>query len=84
MDFEVVVVYLKVLFPHLTADTEENSESTYQDRTHCRLTPSIFQQGTYRMQGVVATACLIRMRGLYLGVHEAVFAYRGHLNFSFS
>lgn len=38
MDFEVVV-YLKMLFLHLIADTEENSESTYQDRTHCRLTP---------------------------------------------
>jgi hypothetical protein len=84
MDFEVVVVYLKMLFLHLTADTEENSESTYQDRTRCRLSPSILQSGTCRMQGVVATACLFRMPGLYLGVHEAVFAYKGHLNLSFS
>lgn len=84
MDFEVVVVYLKMLFLHLTADSEENNERTYQDRNQCRLTPSIFQPGTCRMQGVVTTACLFRMPGLYLGVHEAVFAYRGRLNLSFS
>ena len=75
MDFEVVVVYL---------DTEENCEGTYQDGTQCRLTPSIFQSDTCRMQGGVATARLFRMPGLYLGVHEVVFAYRGHINLSFS
>ena len=84
MDFEVVVVHLKMLFLHLTANIQENSESTFQDRTQCRLTPFIFQSGTCRMQGVVATACLFRMLGLYLGVLDAVFAYRGHLNLSFS
>jgi len=77
-------VYLKMLFLHLTANTEENNESTYQGRNQCRLTPSIFQLGTCRMQGVVATARLFRMPGLYLGVHEAVFAYKGRLNLSFS
>jgi hypothetical protein len=76
MEFEVVV-YLIMLFLHLTAYTEENSESTYQNINYCRLTQSIFQPGTCRMQGVVATACLFRMPRLYLGVHEAVFAYRG-------
>jgi hypothetical protein len=73
MDFEVVVVCLKILFLHLTVNIEETSESTYQDRTQCRLTPSIFQPGICRMQGAVATVCLIRMPGLYLHVHEAVF-----------
>jgi hypothetical protein len=84
MDVEVVVVCLKILFLHLTTNSEVNSESTYQDRTRCRLTPSIFQPGICRMQGVIATVCLFRIPGLYLRVHEAVFAYRGHLNLSFS
>lgn len=59
MGFEVVVACLKTLFLHLTADSEGNNESTYQDRTHCRLTPSVFQPSTCRMQGV-ATPCLFR------------------------
>jgi hypothetical protein len=83
MNFEVVV-YLKMPFLNLTEDTEENNESTCQDRTQCSLTPSIFQPGTCRMQGVVATVCLFGMPGLYLGVHEAVFAYRGRLYLSFA
>jgi hypothetical protein len=82
MDFEVVVVCLKILFLHLTANTEATSESNYLSEQNSVQTNSIhiFQPGTCRMQGVIATVCLFRMPGLYLRVNEGVFAYRGHLN----
>jgi hypothetical protein len=78
------VVDLKMFFLRMTTDTEETPESTYEDRTLCRLIPYVFQPDTCRMQGVVATACLFRTLGFCLRVHEAVFAYRGHLNLPFS